>query len=172
MKPETVALFAKRQEEGFDVEGDQLYEIWSKLKSLSIADDSSSSSKPSRINSVKIPDKPRVLPEKELRVSPALDEVLTYPQATKDKPNKKKGTSTMPKHLSSDEVIRFLENKKMEKEKEEEDKEQQKKEKERKKLEREEEKMKKALEREQKKAERLQRAAQKGQGRGRGVARR
>ena len=56
MKPETVTLFAKRHEEGFDVEGDQLYDIWSKLKSLSIEDTSP------RSKNVEIPDKPTAYP--------------------------------------------------------------------------------------------------------------
>ena len=35
MKPDTVALFNTRYEEGYDV-GDEFYEIWSKLKTMSI----------------------------------------------------------------------------------------------------------------------------------------
>jgi len=64
---------------------------------LSITDDASSS-KPPKTDGMKIPDMPSILPEREMRVSPAFDEVLTYPQPTKDKPTIKKGTSTMPKH--------------------------------------------------------------------------
>ena len=38
MKPETVELYEKRFEEGYDLETDELYSIWSKMKQLSISD--------------------------------------------------------------------------------------------------------------------------------------
>lgn len=38
MKPETVKLYEERFEEGYDVENDELYSIWSRMKKLTISD--------------------------------------------------------------------------------------------------------------------------------------
>ena len=40
MKPETMELYQKRLEEGYDLENDELYVIWSQLKKMSISDQS------------------------------------------------------------------------------------------------------------------------------------
>jgi len=47
-------------------------------------------------------------------VSPVIDEVLTYPNPS-SKPKKVGGVSDMPKHLSGDQDIRFLEERKQKK---------------------------------------------------------
>ena len=38
IKPETVKLYEERFEEGYDVENDELYSIWSRMKKLTISD--------------------------------------------------------------------------------------------------------------------------------------
>ena len=38
MKAETVKLYEERFEEGYDIESDELYSIWSKMKKLTISD--------------------------------------------------------------------------------------------------------------------------------------
>ena len=44
MKPETMELYQKRLEEGYDLENDELYVIWSQLKKMSIANQSAKKS--------------------------------------------------------------------------------------------------------------------------------
>ena len=167
MKPETLQLYNTRYEESYDLDCDELYVVWSKLKQLSLTDKPTSAPKPK--NNEQNPF--ALLPEKQQKVSSVFEEVLTYsePTCTKQtKPSKQgKGTSGMPKHLSSDQVIAYLEQKK--KQREEDEKLKRKQEREEKKKEREEEKRRKQLEREKKKAEAVQnKARQSGRGRGRG----
>lgn len=83
----------------------------------------------------------RSLPKKQQRVSPFLDEVLTYPKP-KSPPSKKKGksTATIPKHLSSAQAIDYFQQRKDEKEEAEAQKVRNREERERKKKEKEEEK--------------------------------
>ena len=38
LKPETLQLYNTRYEESYDVDGDELYAVWSKLKQLSLSD--------------------------------------------------------------------------------------------------------------------------------------
>ena len=138
MKPETIKVYEERYEEGYDVEGDELYEMWSKMKQLTISESPTSLEK----------EKVSPLPVPQQKISPSLDEVLTYPNP----PLKtQKSKAAMPKHLSSEQVITYLEEKKEAKQREEEEKEKRKQEQEKKRLEREEEKKRKLLERERKK---------------------
>jgi len=58
--------------------------------------------------SVKHYPKEILLPKSQQKVSPVIDEVLTYPNPS-SKPKKVGCVPAMPKHLSGDQVIRFLE---------------------------------------------------------------
>ena len=104
MKDNTLSLYKQKFEEGYDLEceSDELYCVWSKLKQLSISE---SKPVPKSENTAL-----KILPEKQYKVSSVVDEVLTYPVPTEvRKPSAKgKGTSELPKHLSSDQVIDFL----------------------------------------------------------------
>lgn len=60
-----------------------------------------------------------ILTEKQQKVSPTLDEVLVYPKPVAkevSRGSRKKGTADLPKHLSSQQVIDFLQEKEDEKE--------------------------------------------------------
>ena len=153
MKPDTINLFEKRLEESYDVETDELFSIWSKLKQMSIT-------KPASDTSAAAP----IIPERQKIVSPVLDQVLVYPQQ-KQKPGAKqtkgKATSQMPKHLTSDQIIAYLQEKKDKKEREESEKEQRKLERAKKKEDKEKEIGKRRMEQEQKKKEREQKKERK-----------
>ena len=112
MKSSTIALFNTRYEEGYDIE-DEFYSIWSKLKTLSIGNKSplNSSTELSPASS-----------KESAEATPLLDEILTYPDPMKAKVKKGKSTSNMPKHLSGEQMIQYLENKRLEKERLEEEK--------------------------------------------------
>jgi len=112
MKPDTVKLYQRRLDEGYDLESDELYLIWSKLRTLSLDSPAASD----------VPPKDKVVPEASPKVSPALSDIITYPELPGQK-KKGKATSSMPKHLSSDQVIDYLEAKKQEKQRELEEKE-------------------------------------------------
>ena len=173
---EKVKKFEERFEEKYDIESDELYSVWLKMKSLSIHDQPSvthiiSSSKDTNSDSstsasIQHPDVPK---------SSVLDDILVYPSV----PESSRSTSkaTLPKHLSVDQFIQYLQEKKEEKEKAEEEKarhkeerEQKKKEREQKKKELQEERRKKQMEREKKKleAERKKQECAASRGRGRG----
>ena len=139
MKPDTVQLYSKRHNEGYDVETDELYLVWSKLKKLTISENSQASF-----------EKEIPIPKSQQNVSTALKEVLTYPHPP-SRPQKNGQTSSLPKHLSGDQVVQFLEERQRKKIQEEEDKAKRKEERERKKKEREVEEERKRKEREAKK---------------------
>ena len=143
MKPETIKVYEERYEEGYDMEGDELYEMWSKMKQLTISESPTSLEK-EIVSSLPVP---------QQKISSSLDEVLTYPNP----PLKtQKSKAAMPKHVSGEQVIAYLEEKKEAKQREEEEKEKRKQEREKKRLEREEEKKRKLLERERKKEQKKQ----------------
>ena len=149
IKPETLGLYSQRFDEGHDVEQDELYLIWSKMKALTITEEADHSA---QAFSPPIPpqsslEKNPVLPKSQQHISPVMDEVLTYPNPP-CKAQRNTGTSSMPKHLSSEQVVQYLEDRQRKKIQEEEDKQKRKSERERKKREREMEKEKKRLERE------------------------
>ena len=107
LKPETLQLYNTRNEESYDIQDDELYVIWSKLKILSIANEPECVANPSSEEN-----QLALLPEKHQKVSSVLGEVLTYPEPAKQKPSKQgKGASCFPKHLTSDQVINYLEEK-------------------------------------------------------------
>ena len=151
MKPSTIALFNTRYEEGYDIE-DEFYSIWSKLKTLSIGNKSplNSSTELSPASS-----------KESAEATPLLDEILTYPDPMKAKVKKGKSTSNMPKHLTGEQMIQYLENKRLEKERLEEEKIKRQEEREQNRRKREEEKERKKEERERKRVEREQKKRDK-----------
>jgi hypothetical protein len=98
MKPETIKLYEERLDEGYDIDGDELYSIWSKMKQLSISDNA-----------------PMIIPEKQQIVSPVMDEVLNYPNPAEKKTKSGRSTASMPKHLSSEQMVLYMEEKQAEK---------------------------------------------------------
>ena len=124
MKPDTVQLYSKHYNEGYDVETDE--------------------------NSKASFEKEIPIPKSQQNVSTALKEVLTYPHPP-SRPKKKGQTSSLPKHLSGDQVVQFPEETQRKMIQEEEDKAKRKEERERKKKEREVEEERKRKEREAKK---------------------
>ena len=76
MKPETLQLYTTRYEEKYDIEIDELYVVWSKLKQLSLEDKPTTEPKPSDKK-----DNPlALLPKKQQEVSSIF---LTYPDPIK-----------------------------------------------------------------------------------------
>ena len=146
MKPSTIAHFNTRYEEGYDIE-DEFYSIWSKLKTLSISTTGSKS--PLNSNTELSP----ASSKESAEATPLLDEILTYPDPMKAKVKKGKSTSDMPKHLSGEQMIQYLENKRLEKERLEEEKIKRQEEREQNRRKREEEKERKKEERERKSRE-------------------
>jgi len=145
MGHDKVKLFYSRFEEGYDVQEDEMYVLWSKLKSLTISEPQVSAAPPDTAPPEDSP-KEILLPKSQQEVTPVMDEILTYPNPS-SKPKKVGGVSAMPKHLSGDQVIRFLEERKQKKLQEEEEKLKRKAEREAKKKQREEEAKRKQLER-------------------------
>ena len=145
MRPETLQHFEERYSEGYDLDTDEYYVVWSKLKALSISEDKSSDTN----KAAEVESSESSIPQKQQYISPTLPDILTYPQPK----NKKTGkpTSNMPKHMSSLQMINFLEEKELKKKRQEEEKERRKSERELKRKEREAEKQRKILEREQRK---------------------
>ena len=151
MKPSTIALFNTWYEEGYDIE-DEFYSIWWKLKTLSIG-----SKLP--LNSCR-----ELSPgssKKSAEASPPLDEILTYPDPVKAKVKKGKSTSDMLKHLSGEQMIQYLENKSLDKERLEAEKIKRQEEREQNWRRRGEEKERKKKERERKRVEREQKKRHK-----------
>ena len=140
MKPETLRLYQTRAEEQYDVVDDELYSLWKSLR-VSTSDTDPQATKKQVEASAPQAGGSQVLPKKQQRVSPFLDEVLTYPKP-KSPPSKKKGksTATIPKHLSSAQAIDYFQQRKDEKEEAEAQKVRNREERERKKKEKEEEK--------------------------------
>ena len=97
------------------METDELFCIWAGLKKLSISQDEERENPPKlptlqeEQNKNSASHEPHPLGvQKPDAVSSALDEVLTYPHPA---PNVKKGKSTtdMPKHLTSEQMVQYLE---------------------------------------------------------------
>ena len=160
MKPETLSCYRKRYEEKYDLDSDELYNIWSRLKTLSI------SSGDTEVSPV------QHLPLKQHYVSPALDDIIKYPKVPqKNKSGRRR--SQIPKYLSGTQMIDYLQDKKLKKQ-EEEEKERRKKEREEKRQLKEAEKEKKFQEREERRKKIEQNKVQKSKssrGRGRGYGR-
>ena len=117
MKSSTVALFNTRYEEGYDVD-DEFYDIWSKLKTLSISNSTNGSKDhPTSSSAEFLPVSP-ASSKKSSKVSPVLDEILTYPDpmpAKVKRDNQHMTCQSMPKHLSREQMIQYFENKHLEK---------------------------------------------------------
>ena len=124
--------FAERLAEGYDLE-DPLYVAWRGLKTAVTVSECSEKDDPS-IDATSNP-----IPEfSSLSISSAFKEVLQIPKPVEKK--KTRVAAKMPSHISGDEVIRILEDKKKKKEEEEAAKAQRKEEREEKRRQREKEK--------------------------------
>ena len=85
MKPETLKLYEERYEEGFDVERDELYDMWSKMKQLTLSEPSPCLEKEKEKEEDEQDKGEKEVPllhKKQRGASPVLDEVLTYPNPT------------------------------------------------------------------------------------------
>uniref|UniRef100_A0A1X7UEV0 HTH CENPB-type domain-containing protein n=1 Tax=Amphimedon queenslandica TaxID=400682 RepID=A0A1X7UEV0_AMPQE len=155
---ETLKKYQTRLEEGYDLIEDPLYRAWKKLKcktntSLRVPlQDLTNVQKPS--------EPPGLFDRTPQSTEPVLKDILQFP--TKDQVRKEKptvairGTAALPKHISSDEVIRILEERKAKKELEEKMKVERKQEREENKKKKEEERKEKAEQRERKREEQRQ----------------
>ena len=158
LSEETKKKFAERLAEGYDLD-DPLYIAWRGLKmAVTIAECDASPSTDAASNPI---------PElNSLSISSAFKDVLTAPKPVERR--KTRVAAKMPSHISSDEVIRILEDKRKKKEEEEAAKT-------RRKAEREERKRQREKEKEMKASRgrgRGQRGSNRGRGRGRGAGRR
>ena len=75
MIPDTVALFNKRYEEGYDV-GKEFYRIWSKLKTMRISN-STNRGKDPLTSTTELSLVPSLSSNKSSEASPVLNEILT-----------------------------------------------------------------------------------------------
>ena len=134
LSEETLTTYQTRLEEGYDLQ-DPLYSTWKKLKQKS--------------SRVPLRDLSNVQ-EPLNQPAPVLKDILQVPKVDKVKPksNQTMQGVALPKHISSDEVITFLEEKKAKKEMEKQQKIERKQEREEKKRKKEEEKREKAEQRE------------------------
>ena len=129
MKQETVQLYKDRFAEGYDLEIDEMYCVWAKLKALTLADagcgkekESSQSEKSEHASNAA--SSSSVLPIRQQKVSSVLDEVLTYPEPEQEKKKSgKPNPSQLPKHLSGEQYIAHIQQKKDDKKREDEKKE-------------------------------------------------
>ena len=122
---EKVKKFEQRFEEKYDLESDELYSVWLKMKTLTIHDKPSVTdttlsstdtlSDPLAAQSNTTQQSDLCIPSKSV-----LDDILVYPSVQQSKKSTSKSTSTLPKHLSSEQFIQYLQ--KLEKEKAEEEK--------------------------------------------------
>lgn len=117
--------------------------MWSKFKALTLSDQTQSKQDHETYST------PHIVPVRHQKVSPALTEILTHPDPPVSK-NAGKSTSTMPKHLSSEQMIEYLQERRDRKIREELEKESKRKDREMRRKERQEEKERKRLEREKK----------------------
>ena len=138
LEKETVKKYEKRMEEGYNCDTDQLYNTWKKLKQQC-----------NRVPLGNLTNKSVPSAQKDLF------QVPTTTPATSEKPTKSiRGTACLPKHISGNEVIKILEEKKAKKEMEERKKEEHQKQ-------REERKKKKELEEQEKARKKEERLRQR-----------
>lgn len=74
MDPKTIQVYKERMEEGYDVDKDKLFSIWSKLQDLSINDIPQETSGPHKPSAPSGPPKPSAPSGPSI-----LDEILQYP---------------------------------------------------------------------------------------------
>lgn len=114
MEEETILMFEERLAEGYDLEEDPLYNAWSKLKKAASKSSTSTATststgkenlEPSTVNDS------NPIPEfSTLSIGPAFREELVVPKPVERK--KPRVTAKMPSHISGQEMIRILGEKK------------------------------------------------------------
>ena len=77
MKTEMVQLYNERYAEGYDLQCDEMYSIWVKLKALVLSDNQGEVAEPQNLTPP--------LPVRQQKVSSVLEEILTYPEPPKAK---------------------------------------------------------------------------------------
>ena len=108
MDESTLVKYEMRFEEKYDIQDDVLYNAWSKLKQKVLRHLPNSDRE-----AVMDLDLSNYHAEFVSLISPAVDEVLQYPEPVPRKTSKHgHGASQMPRHLTSDQVIQFLAEKK------------------------------------------------------------
>ena len=139
----TISLFNTRYEEGYDISGDALYTAWAKLKRAAqpLADITNKMSQSSNPAPSHADTSTRSLPS--CNSGRLLENVLKIPERQQAKKTTR-GTARLPKHLSGEEMVQFLEERKAQKMREAKEKEERKAAREAKKKQREEEKQQKA----------------------------
>ena len=110
MDASTLTKYSKRYEEGYDIQDDVLYNTWVKLKKAVPNILSKSSNKTELETNQPLGD-----------ITNQLKDVLKLPEPRQPKMTTR-GTTMLPKHISGEEMIRFLEEKRNKKLQEEEEK--------------------------------------------------
>ena len=123
---EKVKKFEERFEEKYDIESDELYSVWVKMKSLSIQDDQPSVSHTTSrdtisdsslaANQKSISNQPPATRNQQPSAPKAsvLDSILVYPSVPES--SKSISKASLPKHLSGEQFIQYLQEKKNKKE--------------------------------------------------------
>ena len=108
LSSETKRKFEARYQEGYDLTHDELYNVWSKLKALTLHDDVQED-----LGHNDSEDDPFDLgrPGGQGQISEAFKESLVIPKSIVGTKKKTRGPSTMPPHISGDEVIQLMEEK-------------------------------------------------------------
>ena len=106
LRSETRRKFQSRYEEGYDVEDDEFYIVWKKMKELSLSKSTKvtekaadSQHKDSSLDSMK-------QQQGHPSGKSVLDEILVYPKPKATRPKTVK--SQLPNHLSGEQMIRLL----------------------------------------------------------------
>ncbi|PIK54125.1 hypothetical protein BSL78_08966 [Apostichopus japonicus] len=106
--PEKIWVFERRLREGFDIETDELFNTWKKLK-LQEANKDSETVPPAAVPA--IPSSPTRRPVlTSAYVSPSLDKYLRYPKAPESR-RPAKATKQLPKAISGKKYRQYLEDK-------------------------------------------------------------
>ena len=109
---EKVKKFEQRFEK-YDLESDELYSVWLKMKTLTIHDKPSVTdttlsstdtlSDPPAVQSNTTQQSDLCIPSKSV-----LDDILVYPSVQQSKKSTSKSTSTLPKYLSGEQFIQYI----------------------------------------------------------------
>ena len=153
----TIKKFESRIEEGYDCTDDLLYLTWKKLKLQCSSKPSGdhTNQKTTRVPFADLTNQQATTTHNDIFQIPAVATTETRP------PKTIRGTACLPKHISSDEVIKLLEEKKAKREMEERQKEERQQQREERKKKKEEEKNEKARKKEERQKEQRKKKEQK-----------
>ena len=141
---QTISCFTRRFEEGYDLTDDFTYITWAKLKKASQPLANISNTKDSH-SSVSAPTQSSTTVPSILNATDKIvEDVLKLPKRQQAKKQTQRGTAHLPKHLSGEEMVKLLDERRMKKIREAQEKEERKAAREARKRKREEEKQQRA----------------------------